>query len=40
MEDQDQKIESCCVEAQTNDEVSAEFSECSTDQPESGEERD
>jgi hypothetical protein len=37
VEEQEQKIESCCVEVQTNEEVIAESSECSTDQPESSE---
>jgi hypothetical protein len=37
VEDQEQKIESCCTEAQTNEEVLVEFSDCSTDQPESSE---
>jgi hypothetical protein len=34
VEEREQKIESCCEEAQTNEEVIAE-GECSTAQPES-----
>ena len=40
MEDQDQKIESCYIDAQTDGEVTPELSECSTEQPEHSEEGD
>lgn len=37
MEDQEQNIESCCIDAPVEEEVITEISEESTDQPEAGE---
>jgi hypothetical protein len=40
VDDQEQKIESCCGETETNEAILTELSDCSTDQPESSEEGD